>query len=70
MYRYLTSFLPPATLTETDFLTLLNPALADGKIEDTVIWLLGSYMATMLEAIEDGRVVVEQELKGTSDRGT
>ena len=64
MYRYLTSFLPPATLTETDCLTLLYPTLADGQTKDTVIWLLGSYMATKEEAIEQGRVVGEQELRG------
>ena len=64
LFRYLSTFLPPALLTEADCLTLLYPSLGNRQTEDAVTWLLGSYFVVMMDAAERGRVVVEQELRG------
>jgi hypothetical protein len=64
LFSYLSTFLPPALLTEEDCITLLYPSLGNSQIEDSVSWLLGSYLVVMMDAAERGRVVVEQELRG------
>ena len=64
LYGYLSSFLPPATASETDCINLLYPSLGSRQTEDCVIWLLGSYCVIVMEAIEKGHVVKVQELRG------
>ena len=64
LYGYLSSCLPPAILTEGDCVTLLYPRLNSQLMEDSVIWLLGTYQVMATEVIEKRRVVGEQELRG------
>lgn len=64
LFSYLSTFLPPALLTEEDCITLIYPSLGNRQIEDSVSWLLGSYLVVMMEAAERGRVLVEEELRG------
>ena len=64
LYRYLCSYLPPAILSEADCVSLFYPSLGSQETEDCTIWLLGSYQEAMSEAIEKGRVLGEQELRG------
>ena len=64
LYGYLSSCLPPAILTEGDCVTLLYPRLNSQLMEDSVIWLLGTYQVMVTEVIEKRRVVGEQELRG------
>ena len=60
----LASFLPPATLSEADCITLIYPSLGGRQLEDCVIWLLGSYFVIIMEALKKGNVVEKQDLRG------
>jgi hypothetical protein len=64
LFSYLSTLLPPATLTEADCLNLLYPSLGNRQTEDCVIWLLGSCYVVMMEATERGHVLGEQEMRG------
>ena len=62
---YLTTVLPPGSLSEEQCLTLLYPKLNSNQAEDSIIWLLGTYFEyVMREALEKERRVNVEELRG------
>lgn len=65
LFAFLNTLIPPGLLLEEQCLTIFYQKLPTGVMEDTVIWLLGSYYEYVIkEAMEKRRVVKEQELRG------
>ena len=63
--EFLANILDPNTLGEEECLSLIYEQLATRELEDTVIWLLGTYYDYMMrETVAKGRRVNGAELWG------